>query len=137
MEDGTFEEPGIQKVPDCPVAYDPEICPVRNVLDGIGDKWSILVLTVLKDSDQRFSELRRAIPDVSQRMLTQTLRKLERDGLVSRAVTPSIPPRVDYSLTDLGRSLCEQLAPLAGWALQARDEIARARALYDADPERR
>ena len=97
------------------IEYDPDICPVRHVLDGIGDKWTILVLTSLKARGLRFSELRRAIPDVSQRMLTVTLRKLERDGYVSRAVTPSIPPRVDYALTELGLSLVVTLAPLAAW----------------------
>ena len=114
--------------------YDPELCPVRDVLDGIGDKWTILVLTGLKARDQRFSELRRLIPDVSQRMLTQTLRSLERDGLVSRHVTPSIPPRVDYALTDLGRSLTEQLAVLAKWALTHLPVIAHARQAFDARP---
>ena len=113
------------------IEYDPEICPVRHVLDGIGDKWTILVLTALKSESHRFSELRRAIPDVSQRMLTVTLRKLERDGYLTRSVTPSIPPRVDYDLTKLGRSLCETLAPLAAWALENRDDVAKARALYD------
>ena len=114
------------------VEYDPNICPVRHVLDGIGDKWTILVLTVLKQRSHRFSELKREIGDVSQRMLTQTLRKLERDGLVSRHVTPSIPPRVDYDLTDLGQSLVGQLEPLAAWALAHRADVARARAIYDA-----
>ena len=114
------------------IEYDPNICPVRHVLDGIGDKWTILVITGLKPGSQRFSELKRAIPDISQRMLTQTLRKLERDGYVTRAVTPSIPPRVDYALTDLGRSLVAVLEPLAAWALDAREAIALARATYDA-----
>ncbi|MEM9550693.1 MAG: helix-turn-helix domain-containing protein [Pseudomonadota bacterium] len=113
------------------VSYDPQICPVRQVLDKIGDKWSILILTCLKKRDHRFSELRREISDVSQKMLTQTLRKLERDGLIRRSVTPSIPPRVDYALTDLGLSLVSQLEPLASWALQHRGAIAKARAEYD------
>ncbi len=113
------------------VNYDPNICPVRHVLDGIGDKWTILILTCLKQDTQRFSELRREIPDISQKMLTQTLRKLERDGLISRSVTPSIPQRVDYALTDLGQSLVLQLEPLAAWALDSRDAIARSRAIYD------
>lgn len=112
--------------------YDPNICPVRHVLDGIGDKWTILVLTALNPGSRRFSEMRREIPDISQKMLTQTLRKLERDGYVARAVTASIPPRVDYELTDLGRSLVGQLSPLAEWALKHRDAVARARAEYDA-----
>ena len=116
------------------IAYDPNICPVRHVLDGIGDKWTILVLSGLKPGTQRFSELKRAIPDISQRMLTQTLRKLERDGCISRKVTPTIPPRVDYALTDLGRSLVDELAPLAAWALMHRDAVAAARADYDARP---
>ena len=113
------------------VAYDPNICPVRHVMDGIGDKWSILVITGLKPGAARFSELRRAIADVSQRMLTVTLRKLERDGFVSREVTPTVPARVDYELTDLGQSLVGTLAPLAEWALNHRDPIAKSRALYD------
>ena len=114
------------------IEYDPNICPVRHVLDGVGDKWTILVITALKPGSQRFSELKRAIPDISQRMLTQTLRKLERDGYLTRTVTPTIPPRVDYDLTDLGRSLVSQLEPLAAWALGSRAAIARARAEYDA-----
>src|SRR5918997_5849822 len=78
---------------------------ISDLLSRIGDKWSVLVVTTLGDGSRRFNELRREIPSVSQRMLTLTLRNLERDGLVSRAVTPSIPPRVDYELTALGRSL--------------------------------
>ncbi len=113
------------------IEYDPQICPVRHVLNGIGDKWTILVLTALKSGPMRFSELRRAIADISQRMLTVTLRKLERDGFVSREVTPTVPARVDYELTDLGKSLVGTLAPLAEWALNHRDPIAKSRALYD------
>ncbi|MEO1732047.1 MAG: helix-turn-helix domain-containing protein [Pseudomonadota bacterium] len=119
---------------ECSVAYDPEICPVRHVLDGIGDKWTILILTCLKQRSQRFSELRREIPDVSQKMLTQTLRKLERDGLINRHVTPSIPPRVDYELTAMGQSLVAQLEPLAMWALSHLDAISAARHEYDGTP---
>ncbi|MEM8630258.1 MAG: helix-turn-helix domain-containing protein [Pseudomonadota bacterium] len=114
------------------IEYDPNICPVRHVLDGIGDKWTILVITALKPGALRFSQIKRDIPDVSQRMLTQTLRKLERDGFLLRTVTPSIPPRVDYELTTLGRSLLATLEPLAAWALDKRDAIAQARADYDA-----
>lgn len=111
--------------------YDPNICPVRHVMDQIGDKWSILVLTGLKAQSMRFSQLKRAIPDVSQRMLTKTLRSLERDGLVDRTVTPSTPPRVDYALTDRGRSLVKVLEPVASWALQERLDIAKSRAHFD------
>lgn len=111
--------------------YDPEICPVRHVLKGIADKWTILILAALKADRQRFSQIKRLVPDVSQRMLAQTLRKLERDGYVIREVTPSIPPRVDYELTDMGRSLVKQLAPLARWADEHRSAVGRARAEYD------
>ncbi len=111
--------------------FDPNICPVRHVLDQIGDKWSILILTALKLKSHRFSELKRAIPDVSQRMLTKTLRSLERDGLIERHVTPTTPPRVDYNLTALGKSLVQVLEPLAGWALNKKTDIAKSRAVFD------
>lgn len=111
--------------------YDPNICPVRHVLDQIGDKWSILILTALNQKSHRFSELKRAIPDVSQRMLTKTLRSLERDGLIERHVTPTTPPRVDYNLTVLGQSLVQVLEPLAGWALNNKTDIAKSRAVFD------
>jgi DNA-binding HxlR family transcriptional regulator len=110
---------------------------VRQVLDGIGDKWSILVLAALHLSPRRFSELRRAIPDVSQKMLTHTLRKLERDGLVERIVTPSSPPRVDYRLHPLGQSLFARLAHLASWVIENRTEIDRARSSFDQRPKPR
>lgn len=112
-------------------AYDPDICPVRHVLKGIADKWTILILAGLKSGSQRFSELKRTVPDVSQKMLTQTLRRLERDGFATRTVTPTIPPRVDYELTSLGRSLIDQLAPLARWARENGDEVTQARKRYD------
>ena len=114
-----------------------ERCPVRQILTDVGDKWSILVLIALSEGPRRFSALRRDIPDVSQKMLTQTLRKLERDGLVSRHVTPSTPPRVDYDVTRLGSSLMGQIAPLAGWAARNLDQIAAARAAFDARPPQR
>jgi DNA-binding HxlR family transcriptional regulator len=79
-----------------------DLCPIRTVLAQIGDKWSLLIILMLRDGEFRFCAIQRAIPDISQRMLTQTLRKLERDGLVRRTVTPSIPPRVDYAITELG-----------------------------------
>lgn len=115
--------------------YNPEICPVRDIMSQIGDKWSILVLTGLKARSMRFSELRRGIPDVSQRMLTQTLRHLERDGLVLRTVTPTVPPRVDYALTELGHSLVGVLAPVAKWSLENTGVIVRSRADFDARTE--
>ena len=115
------------------IQYDPNICPVRHVMAQIGDKWSILVLTGLKSDRLRFSQLKRMIPDISQRMLTKTLRSLERDGLVLRTVTPTVPPRVDYELTALGLSLVGVLEPVAHWSLEHRDQVARARAIFDAN----
>jgi DNA-binding HxlR family transcriptional regulator len=107
-------------------------CPVREVLDRIGDKWSVLVVILLGEGTKRFSELQRAIEGISQRMLTRTLRSLERDGLVARTVFPTVPPRVDYELTDFGRTLLEPLASLAAWAEQHRDAIQASRARHDA-----
>ena len=118
------------------ISFDTAICPVRDILHGLGDKWSILVLSALGSGSKRFSELKRLIPDISQRMLTQTLRKLERDGIVKRIVTPTQPPRVDYELTELGQSLFGQLTRLADWALSHRTEITRARAVFDDDRTR-
>ncbi|HWA22063.1 MAG TPA: helix-turn-helix domain-containing protein, partial [Caulobacterales bacterium] len=91
--------------------------PAAEVLARVGDKWSMLIVMTLWDGAQRFSELRRAISGISQRMLTLTLRNLERDGLVERTVTPSIPPRVDYELTPLGRSLGASVQQLGQWAV--------------------
>ncbi len=91
-------------------------CPSRQLLDVVANKWVCLVLTSLADGPKRHSELQRHIAGISQKMLTQTLRELERDGLVSREVTPSVPVRVDYELTDLGRGLREVLQPLKRWA---------------------
>jgi DNA-binding HxlR family transcriptional regulator len=105
---------------------------VSEILNRVGDKWSVLVVMTLKDGSRRFSEIRRAIPEVSQRMLTLTLRGLERDGLISRKVTPSIPPRVDYDLTDLGRSLQGPVMALGQWAIENRLRIEAARAAFDA-----
>lgn len=106
-------------------------CPIREVLDRIGDKWSVLVVVLLGTGTHRFSELHRAIDGVSQRMLTVTLRGLERDGLVSRTVHPSVPPRVEYALTDLGRTLLGPLSAVSDWAIAHRDNIRDARASYD------
>jgi DNA-binding HxlR family transcriptional regulator len=113
------------------VDFDPNLCPVRSILAKIGDKWSILLLHELKPGQKRFSELARALPDISQRMLTATLRKLERDGLISRHVTPSIPPRVDYKLTALGHSLLAPLDQLSAWAATHKAEIDSNRNTYD------
>ncbi|MDQ0454363.1 winged helix-turn-helix transcriptional regulator [Rhizobium paknamense] len=104
---------------------------VNSVLTRIGDKWSVLTVMLLADGPCRFNELKRRIGDISQRMLTLTLRGLERDGLVSRTIYPTIPPRVEYELTDLGHSLREPVEALGKWAFDHHDRIARARAVYD------
>jgi DNA-binding HxlR family transcriptional regulator len=108
-----------------------EKCPVRDVLDRIGDRWSLLVLLVLKPGPQRFNALKRAIGDISQRMLALTLRNLERDGLISRTVIPTKPPSVEYALTPLGLSLEEPIEALTGWATTRHAEIRHARRAYD------
>ena len=105
---------------------------VSEVLARVGDKWTVLVVSTLGDGPKRFNELRRALGSISQRMLTLTLRGLERDGLVTRTVFPTIPPRVDYELTDLGRSLLEPVSELGLWARQNRASIQQARATFDA-----
>jgi DNA-binding HxlR family transcriptional regulator len=104
---------------------------VGQVLARIGDKWTVLVINELGDGSQRFNALQRAIAGVSQRMLTLTLKNLERDGLVSRTVTPSVPPRVDYALTDLGRSMLVPVRALGQWAQGHIPEMDAARQRYD------
>lgn len=107
---------------------------VREVLDRVGDKWSVLIVRLLADGPKRFSELRRTIEGISQRMLTLTLKGLERDGLVTRTVFPTVPPRVEYELTDLGRTLRKPIQTLAKWAQDNRERIQLARYRYDARP---
>jgi DNA-binding HxlR family transcriptional regulator len=106
---------------------------ISTLLSRIGDKWTVLVVQTLAEGPRRFNELRREIPSVSQRMLTLTLRNLERDGLVSRTVTPSIPPRVDYELTELGQSLQKPICGLATWATENVEAIHEAQARFDAE----
>jgi DNA-binding HxlR family transcriptional regulator len=107
-------------------------CPaVRDVLSRVGDKWSILVVGMLRDGPRRFSDLKRSIAGISQRMLTLTLRGLERDGLVARTVYPTIPPRVDYELTRLGETLLVPVLALAKWAETNREAIHRSRQKFD------
>ncbi len=103
----------------------------RDVLNRVGDKWSVLIVSLLGGGNRRFTELRRSIEGISQRMLTLTLRGLERDGLVTRAVFPTIPPRVEYGLTDLGRTLLEPINALADWADRHRATIQSARDRFD------
>src|SRR4051812_22412956 len=110
---------------------------VRDVLNRVGDKWSVLIISLLGGGPLRFSELRRSIERISQRMLTLTLKALERDGLVTRTVYPSIPPRVEYALTTLGGTLLEPIQALAGWAGNHRLAIQASRDRYDAKLKRK
>jgi DNA-binding HxlR family transcriptional regulator len=112
--------------------HEPEDCrAVSEVLSRVGDKWTVLVVSTLGDGPKRFNELRKALGSISQRMLTLTLRGLERDGLVTRTVFPTIPPRVDYELTKLGRSLLEPVSELSLWARRNRAAIVEARVKFD------
>src|SRR5512139_595254 len=124
-QEGTRLLPGNLHVPeDCRA--------VSEVLSRVGDKWTVLVVSALGEGPKRFNELRRALGSISQRMLTLTLRGLERDGLVTRTVFPTIPPRVDYELTRLGRSLLEPVNGIGLWARQHQDAIEDARRRFDA-----
>jgi len=108
-----------------------EACPVREVLDRVAGKWSILIVVVAAHGPVRFTELERAIDGISRRMLTLTLRNLERDGLITRTVYPVVPPRVEYQLTPIARELHESLAALTTWADKNRAAITAARHAYD------
>ena len=108
---------------------------IGDVLARVGDKWSVLVVSRLGDGPVRFNELRRSIGGISQRMLTLTLRGLERDGLITRTVFPTIPPRVDYALTALGRDLLNPVSALGAWAIRNQAKIARAREEFDGNCE--
>ena len=105
-------------------------CPIRNVLDRLGDRWTVLVLIELAKGTCRFTVLRRSIPDISPRMLSLTVRRLEQDGLISRQVYPTIPPRVDYSITPLGVSFMESLNVIVMWATEHFEEVLAAREAY-------
>ncbi|MFF5208132.1 winged helix-turn-helix transcriptional regulator [Streptosporangium sp. NPDC000396] len=134
MEDGTSKAPsyctGTEN--DQVIQWDTRAdCDVRQILDRIADKWSLLVIALLDRRTMRFTELRREIDGVSQRMLTVTLRQLERDGLVRRTVYPVVPPRVDYELTPLGMTLHEVIKSLVIWTEEHQNEIAAARSDYD------
>lgn len=107
-------------------------CPIRNVVQNVFDKWSALLLMALAEKPYRFGELRRLVPDISQRMLTQTLRDLQRDGYVHREVFPTKPPSVEYSLTDLGRSMFSALQFFLDWAERHFDDVQAARSAFDA-----
>ena len=135
MEDGTSRSPRHTQGTDGsapPTRVElTQTCEIRDLLDRLADKWSLLVVELLGEGTQRFSQLRREIDGISQRMLTLTLRRLERDGLVRRTVHAVVPPRVDYDLTPLGATLLEAVEPLVAWTRDHRDEIAAARSDYD------
>jgi DNA-binding HxlR family transcriptional regulator len=117
-----------------PIVHDRESSDCRavsQILARVGDKWSVLIVSLLGDGPRRFSEIKRMVGGISQRMLTLTLRGLERDGLVTRTVYPTVPPRVDYELTDLGRSLWRPVEALGLWARQNQARIAAARQAFD------
>ncbi|EOH6072774.1 winged helix-turn-helix transcriptional regulator [Burkholderia cenocepacia] len=114
-----------------PAPDDDPNCPVRSILDRVGDKWTALVISNLIAGPLRFTDIKRRVDGISQRMLTETVRGLERDGLVTRTVFPTIPPKVMYELTPLGEKLLEPVQALIGWAIEHRSEIAAARKSYD------
>jgi len=107
-------------------------CPTRQVLDRIGDKWTTLIIGLLSDDAKRFSELQRSIHGISHKMLTQTLRHLERDGLITRTVYAEVPPRVEYQLTTLGKTLCEPILAIVRWSETYIDQVSAAQIEYDA-----
>jgi DNA-binding HxlR family transcriptional regulator len=128
-QDGTISIPGHS---DVPMSFDIGGCSgISEVLNRIGDKWSVQVVMLLRDGPRRFSELRRGVTGISQRMLTLTLRGLERDGLVTRKMFPTIPPRVDYELTALGHSLHGPVEALGRWAMENQPAIRVAQGVFD------
>jgi DNA-binding HxlR family transcriptional regulator len=132
VEEGTSKEPSHSECTEDAFQWDTrEDCDVRQILDRIGDKWSLLVIALLDNRVLRFTELKKTIDGISQRMLTVTLRQLERDGLVRRTVHPVVPPRVDYELTPLGVTLHDTIQALVTWTEKHQNEIATARATYD------
>ena len=122
-----YPSPG--KAPN--IFYDQDQCPVRNLLGLLGRKWPTLIMCHLSFGSHRFSELRGAIPDISQRMLSQSLRDLERDGLITRETQGGVPPRVDYDLTPLGKSYIEPLQGLLTWGAKHQGRIEIIRRAYD------
>ncbi|ARC58344.1 putative HTH-type transcriptional regulator YybR [Frondihabitans sp. 762G35] len=126
---GSAQKPGSQEPP----ALDPylEGCPTRRVLDRIGDRWTVLIVGALAEGPRRFTEIRRQVAGISQKMLTQTLRGLEQDGLVTRTVYAEVPPRVEYELTEAGSTLREPLKALEQWSIDHFGDIERSWAAFD------
>src|SRR5262245_40131082 len=127
-QERTAASPGHTRVSDI---HSTDCRAVSGILSRIGDKWSVLIISRLGEGPRRFNEIKRMIGGISQRMLTLTLRNLERDGLVSRTVTPTVPPRVDYELTSLGRDLLIPISALGAWAIEHTPCIEAARARFD------
>ena len=127
-QERTATAPGHTRVSDI---HSHDCRAVSAILQRIGDKWSVLIITRLGEGPRRFNEIKRMIGGISQRMLTLTLRNLERDGLVKRTVTPTVPPRVDYELTDLGRDLLLPVSALGAWAIEHTSCIEAARTRFD------
>lgn len=115
-----------------PNAYSAD-CPTRQILDRIGDKWAVLILLLLRDETMRFNQLRRSIEGISQKMLAQVLRSLERDGLISRRVIPTVPVTVEYSILPLGLTLAAAVDPLRDWAERNLQKVLAAQRRYDAE----
>jgi DNA-binding HxlR family transcriptional regulator len=131
MNQGTVVDETLRSMGKLCMDHDPEV--FRSVLDRIGDKWSLLLIGILEEGPRRFTELLRAIPGISRRMLTLTLRALERDGLVTRTIYAEVPPRVEYAVTDLGRTLGQPVLALATWAANNQDTILDHRSAFDAE----
>ncbi len=135
-QEGTRMSPGHTELPAHLPAPDAGGClATRKILDRIGDKWTLYIVATLASGPQRFNELKRSIDGISQRMLTLTLRGLERDGLITRTMYPTIPPRVDYELTEMGRTLLTPVMALVNWANENQFAIAQAHERYDDKPE--
>lgn len=136
MQEGASPSPGHSAVTAPPARGDvfAAQCPTRSLLDRLADKWTVLVLSTLEPGPERFNGLKRRVGGVSQKMLSQTLRQLERDGLVSRTVKPTAPVSVTYALTPLGRSLVLAVQPIIDWAETHMVEVAEAQARHDARP---
>jgi DNA-binding HxlR family transcriptional regulator len=132
MNKMTVKAEGEQAIIVAGMVFSGHDCPVRDVVDNIGGKWNTLMILALADGPMRFSALRRLIPDISQRMLTQTLRDLQRDGYIGRQVFPTQPPSVEYSLTPLGQSFLVLVKGLVHWSVEHHQAIRTARAAYDA-----
>lgn len=135
-QEGTKLIPGHTEVTSMEDVVHSQPCyAVAGTLSLIGNKWSVIIIMFLSEKPRRFNELKRLIGGISQRMLTLTLRELEREGLVTRTVFPTIPPRVDYALTDLGHSLKEPVITLGLWAIQKQPELEQARCRFDAQEQ--